>query len=662
MSERLRNALTGAGITFLENVTSYTDHDLLKIPNLGQSTLSELKILLSSYNLSTAQFKKDQQPSTSIPLTQDPHNPEISCLDLSVRLKNALYQTGASKWKDVLNVDIERFSKIENIGVKTINELRSVQANKDVYNFLLVNPHTFSAVTQEVHHSPENDKNLDDIDISVRLKNALNKIGVFTFFELLSVNPTLFSKSGNVGKKTIEELISLQETGVPESLPNKDSQYEAKELLMLPQGSTEHQSFPNLCRNAFEEFCTHLDERDRAIAMDRIWPIDGKTITLESLGNRFDCSRERIRQIEKRLLNRMAKFFCHESPMLMKETNSLLILREELSVKWLKVTKEILLLDEIELFDFVAILERNFEISPTEILDIVQFTASIYSQSVCNSLKSELMAFGENIVRLRTENDALLEIQINKLRIGKWAQLLSEEFGIFSLGDVLEDSYQISNAARNKLNHQLSFLFNAKSTDGQVDWKKYCLQFNSNTDVTCESHEGKTIISKIRKLIPDSIHTKHADKVFELRTSKSTQRRKTLKEASIEIFNNDKLGPAVARLEKTLIEGLSKILISHDFSHCHTWVDQELLDAFSTAKELYRDAHDFDEFEKALVELFVEQEEGFAHLVWSIIAGLPPNRYFHLERIRNERKRRQSKDSSGPLPSKIKLKGFKRVF
>lgn len=73
-----------------------------------------------------------------------------------------------------------------------------------------------------------------------------------------------------------------------------------------PDQSVERSQFSELLRGKLETFALSLEGREQAIFRER-WLTD-EPLTLQELGDRYGVSRERARQLEKRLLGRLRKY------------------------------------------------------------------------------------------------------------------------------------------------------------------------------------------------------------------------------------------------------------------------------------------------------------------------------------------------------------------
>ena len=89
-----------------------------------------------------------------------------------------------------------------------------------------------------------------------------------------------------------------------------DGTAEVGDFIASPGSNAEEQvadeELHNVFREHLNEFATQLSDRERLILSSRVLAEDPKT--LQELGEEFDVSRERIRQIEARLVDRLRAF------------------------------------------------------------------------------------------------------------------------------------------------------------------------------------------------------------------------------------------------------------------------------------------------------------------------------------------------------------------
>ena len=73
-----------------------------------------------------------------------------------------------------------------------------------------------------------------------------------------------------------------------------------------PDQEVEENEFSTMLKNKLEEFASGLEGREQTIFRER-WLTESPQ-TLQEIGDKYGVSRERARQLEKRLLGRLRKF------------------------------------------------------------------------------------------------------------------------------------------------------------------------------------------------------------------------------------------------------------------------------------------------------------------------------------------------------------------
>jgi RNA polymerase sigma-32 factor len=145
------------------------------------------------------------------------------------------------------------------------------------------------------------------------------------FFRLNKAKRELARAGFDVGPKLLAEHIGVQESDVVE-MEHRLSQGDLSMDAPVRRGESDSSSFGDFVaaegqavdeivsdrdmRETFleyvERFRVELDERDQQILRERILAEDPKT--LQELGNEFGLTRERVRQLESRLVQRLSKY------------------------------------------------------------------------------------------------------------------------------------------------------------------------------------------------------------------------------------------------------------------------------------------------------------------------------------------------------------------
>ena len=130
--------------------------------------------------------------------------------------------------------------------------------------------------------------------------------------------PKLLSQRLGVSEKEIVDMDQrLDGWDVSLDAPLKeDSDTERIEFLSTETESTEDRvakkEMETLLHNKIAEFRKKLNKRELEIFEQRIF--SDTPVTLQEIGDRYDISRERVRQVEKAIIKKMREFFKKEIP------------------------------------------------------------------------------------------------------------------------------------------------------------------------------------------------------------------------------------------------------------------------------------------------------------------------------------------------------------
>ena len=642
MSVRLKNCLLRAGLNTLEKASVAGEPAWRKIPSFGEACISELRMLIVTYGCGRAENNQSDKEDLDPAIT--------AFASISKKLKAALHRFGVFRLSELLEVDSELFSKSYFVSEEMLSELLQHQATPpslpdDVRLALISNIELFDG-------------------FSNKLKNSLRKIGVNSLNEALCQDPDQFKRVQSVGLATALELAEYQRCIPSLTRGTANRVVATQELTMIPATVSSNKEFVENCREAFDQFCASLDIRERLIATSRIWPLrpeDGKT--LEAIGVTQGVTRERIRQIEIKLLAKFARFFCHGSVMPASKRGPLLKLAPELSERWMDATGQLESMDEIDAFGFIKILENSFSIRRIDLVEILDFAVSLYSQGQSSGLRSELRSIGFNIFALPDLSPAILDIKIDTLRLGRASKSLNELYGIVTLEDVWKSASGLSPYHSMLIDEALENLHKSVTAGGHLNWSKFCRLngFESRLGYGALQTErsASQFLAELRFVAECVATWSHSLRIFDERLSKPTSERRTQQSLATELLGRSAVAPQIARLEKYVIDKLADVVVYHDFSFCNCYVEDTVLLGIEKAKRFKKKYAKFEEFESSIKSMFDDwnsSNSGLPHLMWALLEGNAPNRYYHLY------KKNKSEDTVLPEVKKIKLKGFRRVF
>ena len=587
---------------------------------------------------------------------------------VSENFKTTLVDMGIRSLQDILELDIREAARNSNVGGALIKEIRSVKADPDSFLEQSVQPPVTQASTLTERQLSTLIADLDSVP--VKLAQKLKSQDVTLVSELLSLDSNEFSRWSGVGTESSNwfESVLLDPALLFRSITQNANSHvastvESSSSLYVPSDFDESVGAIEGSRIAFDAFCYAISERDAAILKGRVWTSKGVR-TLESLATQFEITRERVRQLEGKILKKLVAFFCKRSFVVDQKVNRSIALHPDLAIKWKNIADVLVKFEQVDTRVFFEVLQEGFGARPSDLTQIIHFSSCIFTQKVMNEIAADYKSHGQWQLWLKNLNGVQQKAPLAKLRLGKLNRKLEQKFSATALGDLdgVLDLLPIQQTAR--LGETIRLVIESSRNGQEVDWKTFCELKNyplmSSTKATSDSE----MIQKIRWMIRYVCSWRDAEAVFDLRTARAAHKRLTLAQVSTRVLGKDSLGPVIARTESTLIEKLGNVLCHGDYSQCSCWVSDDLVELFSHSKKIYNDAADFFDFRgkfEKTVDLNFDSAD-LPYLIWALFDGYPPERYHHLKK-RNSRKTTESEDEGVPvIPKKIVLRGFRRVF
>lgn len=254
------------------------------------------------------------------PITEELHNKaqnrlgnfhlsdSINCLGLQERVENYLKKSGINTLKDLKEISYENLFNMYGIGSGSINILMPI---KDI----LASPSVVSPIIEvEDNTQTENIKKDDEVrtrifglsieilELPKRTENALIKAKIITLGDFLNFPEEKFYKLKHIGVKSIKIFLKLKKA----ILEKPDT--------LLPEVQTTMENIHELTSTDIDISCEKIfsilwsaaeDERGREIITRRYGLLTGESQTLEEIGQHFGVTRERIRQVQKKIVRRL---------------------------------------------------------------------------------------------------------------------------------------------------------------------------------------------------------------------------------------------------------------------------------------------------------------------------------------------------------------------
>ncbi|MDO4569615.1 MAG: DNA-directed RNA polymerase subunit alpha C-terminal domain-containing protein [Planctomycetia bacterium] len=136
LSARARNCLQSIGIQTLGDLCSYTEAELLSNKNFGETSLVEIKNMLSSRNLQLGQTSQKAAPvevlEVDTSIDQETLQRPISSMGFSVRARKCMSRHGIVTLGDLIRKTADELLACKNFGVTSLTEVREKLAELDL--------------------------------------------------------------------------------------------------------------------------------------------------------------------------------------------------------------------------------------------------------------------------------------------------------------------------------------------------------------------------------------------------------------------------------------------------------------------------------------------------------------------------------------------------
>lgn len=131
LSVRARNCLKQMNLNTLGDLTRVTEQELLNSKNFGETSLAEIKEMMTQNGLRLGQFAHERplleqkfEPVAVSPDEQALLNKPIAELNLSVRARKCMMRLGVSTIGDLVRRSADELLEVKNFGVTSLKEVR----------------------------------------------------------------------------------------------------------------------------------------------------------------------------------------------------------------------------------------------------------------------------------------------------------------------------------------------------------------------------------------------------------------------------------------------------------------------------------------------------------------------------------------------------------
>ena len=257
---------------------------------------------------------------------EDWKNVRLSDIDLSVRTSNCLYRMGLTTLGELACLSDAELLRQPNFGRKSLNEVKALLSSTggltlreecteedDALDFLAIEEPLSSTLLQRV----------ETLVLTTRASNVMEDLGITTVGELVQLTESELLRTRNVGRLTINNLktvlaqIGLSLGAIITNWPNKEELallLEARARVRLDRTQTPVATFTFVEDELCAAVKAAVGTSERAIVMrrtgwdgDRVWTLEELANDPNASGRASPVSRERIRQIESKALEKIRK-------------------------------------------------------------------------------------------------------------------------------------------------------------------------------------------------------------------------------------------------------------------------------------------------------------------------------------------------------------------
>ena len=223
----------------------------------------------------------------------------IQELFLSVRASNCLREANIRTIGELAYKAEEELLQIKNFGKKSLAEVKEI-----LYECgLTLNLETdFSKpISNETLLKLEDFQSIDVLDLSYRTQHWLKKNRIDTIGKLQKKSETQLLNIRNLGKKAVREV----QCKLAEYLGSVNNKFKEEPKFEEPPQKLITSNIFDTLTEITEKVFSPLDDRTKEIMKLRYGLKDGHFHTLESIGNRFNITKERVRQIQQKTMRKL---------------------------------------------------------------------------------------------------------------------------------------------------------------------------------------------------------------------------------------------------------------------------------------------------------------------------------------------------------------------
>ena len=313
MGARARRVLRMLRVTTMESLLALTEEKVRSVHGIGLGTWKGIDRAIRQLARPDSSNTEALLHAGSDMAVSSPTPPFVGIVDqLGPRGRRALATLGISTATAFLSLTEEQVLSVPTIGQETWREIQRAKQlligvgqaacpvgdgpfSLEHLGYMPLYSRTPSPllIVGRLHPTYHPDADMQELDLSTRARTVLAALRLTTLHQVLIVSPGALESQGNCGAKTVRDI----QDAVRAFLMEKNG--------LCPTIEMSYISFEQMA-DCFLRIALH-DNREMAVIRRRKGMGDGESTTLKELGTEFGVSRERIRQLEFKALERLRR-------------------------------------------------------------------------------------------------------------------------------------------------------------------------------------------------------------------------------------------------------------------------------------------------------------------------------------------------------------------
>jgi DNA-directed RNA polymerase sigma subunit (sigma70/sigma32) len=516
------------------------------------------------------------------------------------------------------------------------------------------------------------DLTLEKIHLHKEIKK-LNRIGIHNLGDLLKIFAKGLPVIRGIGAKARCNLLkiakcvdlSINESGeIDWEQFGKEAGFDTIPSSQTPLTSG-HEFLVSLEEVVHTLTTKYYDEMEAATLVDRLMPSKKNTLTLEEIGLRFGVSRERIRQIQKEVIEKTSAAVLDNN-----YQNLTFRFTQNFSNFWRDAAEYFSGNDVVAYNDFIDGLSIVWSVERHDLIPHLPLIYAILTNNLTLPVEFNLRnSVPPGVFLIKSPHD--LNKSYKSLHPQKYLVRILDDMGIYSIGQFIgilrtENSIVTKRAIHRIIEDILDPLSKAVAINGEIDWQEFYklkgIKLIPDVDTDSPATFANHAIESVSEFIQLTKITGRSSAIFQLRTIPEATGRKTLYQAG-EILGCT--GPAIKKEENDLLGRLHDAIFAEDFSATSSHFQPLFLNYWKRARKVYRQSSNPERFAHLLSmewDLHITQVSKIIPMLICVIEGRPKGytgKRYHVDSLSDNSQHESSESTNAGVI--IRLRGFRNI-